>query len=154
MHAPAKLMPHLQCCPLLSMPPRRARPVQKERGMPEVEERNYAIPQRRINIQLRFTRYEVPPLRDALIVGKRAPVGANSISRAFEELSPGTFILIRVEHPVVEAVLIRASDLRKLPQQELVSRLLRQADEMMDESDTLHVTLDFEIVIDEENIEV
>jgi hypothetical protein len=122
--------------------------------MSAAHEESYRIPSRRINLQLRFTRYEVPPLRDALIVGKRAPIGANSISRAFEELSPGTFTLIKVEHPVVEGVLIRTSDLRKLPQQNLLSRLLHQADLMMDESDTLHVTLDFELIIDEDNIEV
>jgi hypothetical protein len=122
--------------------------------MSEVHEESYRIPSRRINLQLRFTRYEVPPLRDVLIVGKRAPIGANSISRAFEELSPGTFTLVKVEHPVVEAVLIRSSDLRKLPQQNLLSRLLQQADLIMDESDTLHVALDFELIIDEDNIEV
>ena len=121
--------------------------------MPDVEERSYSVPQRRINMQLRFTRYEVPPLKDALLIGKRAPIGANSISRAFEELSPGVFTLIHLEHPVIEGVLIRTSNLRKLPQAELVRRLLRQADQIMDESDTLHVTLDFEIIIDEENIE-
>jgi hypothetical protein len=44
--------------------------------------------------------------------------------------------------------------LRKLPQQNLLSRMLHQADLMMDESDTLHVALDFELIIDEDNIEV
>ena len=122
--------------------------------MPEVEERSYAAPQRRINLQLRFTRYEVPPLKDALLIGKRAPVGANSISRAFEELTPGVFTLIHLEHPVIEGVLIRTSNLSKLPQAELVRRLLHQADQIMDESDTLHVALDFELIIEEENIEV
>lgn len=105
-------------------------------------------------MQIRFTRYEVPPLKDALIIGKRAPIGANSISRAFDELSPGMFTLIRLDHPVIEAVLIRLSDLRKLPQNELLNRLLRQANQIMDDSDTLHVTLDFEIIVNEENIEV
>ena len=78
---------------------------------------------RRINLELRFTQYHLPPLDSALIIGKRAPVGANGISRAFQELSPATFQLIPVDHPVAEAVLVRASDLRKLPQQELVGRL-------------------------------
>jgi hypothetical protein len=122
--------------------------------MPESVERSYAAPQRRVNIQLRFTRYELPPLKDALIIGKRAPVGAQSINRAFQELSPGVFLLIPVEHAIVEAVLVRTSDLRKLPQQELLSRLLRQADQVMDESDTLHVALDFEMIIGEDGIEV
>jgi hypothetical protein len=109
--------------------------------------------QRKVNLELRFTPYHLPPLDSALIIGKRATVGVNGISRAFQELSPGTFQLIRVDHPVAEAVLIRASDLRKLPQEEIISRLLHEADQIMDESDTLHVKLRFEVVVSEEDIE-
>jgi hypothetical protein len=115
--------------------------------------RGETSPRRRINLQLRFTQYYLPPLDSALIIGKRAPVGANGISRAFQELSPATFQLIPVDHPVAEAVLVRASDLRKMPQQALISRLLRLADQIMNEADTLHVALRFEVIVDEEDIE-
>jgi hypothetical protein len=121
--------------------------------MPESADRGETSPRRRINLQLRFTQYYLPPLDSALIIGKRAPVGANGISRAFQELSPATFQLIPVEHPVAEAVLVRVSDLRKLPQQTLISRLLGLADQIMDEADTLHVALRFEVIVDEEDIE-
>lgn len=121
--------------------------------MPESADRRETSPQRRINLQLRFTQYHLPPLDSALIIGKRAPVGANGISRAFQELSPATFRLIPVDHPVAEAVLVRVSDLRKLPQQALLSRLLQLADQIMDETDTMHVALKFEVIVDEENIE-
>jgi hypothetical protein len=109
---------------------------------------------RKINLELRFTQYHLPPVDDALIIGKRAAVGANSISRAFEELTPGTFRLIPVEHHVAEAVLVKTSDLRKLSEAELIRRLLLQADQSMDETDTLHVKLHFEIIIGEENIRI
>jgi hypothetical protein len=122
--------------------------------MPEPADRGETTPRWKINLQLRFTPYHLPPLDSALIIGKRAPVGANGISRAFQELSPATFQLIPVEHAVAEAVLVRASDLRKLPQQELINRLLQLADQIMDETDTLHVALRFEVVVEEENIEV
>jgi hypothetical protein len=111
-------------------------------------------PSRRVNLELRLTQYYLPPLDNALIIGKRAAVGANSISRAFEELSPGTFRLIPVEHSVAEAVLVRSSDLRKVPETELVRRLLQQADQMMDATDTLHVKLHFEIIIGEQDIRI
>jgi hypothetical protein len=122
--------------------------------MPESADRGETSPRRRINLQLRFTPYHLPPLDSALIIGKRAPVGANGISRAFQELSPATFQLIPVEHSVAEAVLVRTSDLRKLPQEALIRRLLQLADQIMDEADTLHVALRFEVIIDEEDIEV
>jgi hypothetical protein len=119
----------------------------------ESADRGETSPRRRINLELRFTQYHLPPLDSALIIGKRAPVGANGISRAFQELSPATFQLIPVEHPVAEAVLLRTSDLRKMSQQALISRLLRLADQIMDEADTLHVALKFEVIVDEEDIE-
>jgi hypothetical protein len=122
--------------------------------MAPTQEGSQPLPPRRINMQLRITRDEVPPLKDAPIIGKRAPIGANSISRAFVGFPPGAFTLIWLDHPVIEAILIRMSDLRKLPQQELVGRLLHQAEQIMDESDTLHIALDFEILVNEENIEV
>jgi hypothetical protein len=121
--------------------------------MPESPGSGEMSPPRKINLQLRFTQYHLPPLDSALIIGKRAPVGANGISRAFQELSPATFRLIPVEHPVAEAVLVRASDLRKMPQEALVRRLLQIADQIMDEADTLHVSLTFEIIVHEEDIE-
>jgi hypothetical protein len=122
--------------------------------MPESADRGETTPRRKINLELRFTPYHLPPLDSALIIGKRAAVGANGISRAFQELSPATFELIPVEHPVAEAVLVRASDLRKLPQQALLRRLLQLADQIMDETDTLHVSLRFEVIVEEEDIEV
>ena len=122
--------------------------------MSEQLEQADVSPSRKINLELRLTQYHLPPLDDALIIGRRAAVGANSVSRAFEELSPGTFRLIPVEHPVAEAVLVRAADLRKLPETELIRRLLLQADQIMDETDTLHVSLHFEIIIGEEDIRI
>jgi hypothetical protein len=122
--------------------------------MSEQVEKADVLPTRKINLELRLTQYHLPPLESALIIGRRAAVGANSISRAFEELSPGTFRLIPVEHHVAEAVLIRASDLRKLSEAELVRRLLLEADQIMDETDTLHVKLHFEIIIGEEDIRI
>jgi hypothetical protein len=98
--------------------------------MPEPMDQVDLSPSRKINLELRLTQYYLPPLDNALIIGRRAAIGANSVSRAFEELSPGTFRLIPVEHHVAEAVLVRASDLRKLPEAELIRRLLLQADQI------------------------
>jgi hypothetical protein len=43
--------------------------------MPESDERGDTAPRRKINLQLRFTPYHLPPFDSALIIGKRAPVG-------------------------------------------------------------------------------
>lgn len=109
-----------------------------------------AQPSRRANIQLRFTQFGVPPVEDALIIGKAAPIGSHAIAKAFEEMSPHTFRLIEVDHPVVEAVLVRVSNLRKLPENVLIPMLLRHAEAIMDETETLHLSALISVTANEE----
>ena len=109
---------------------------------------------RRISLTFRFQHFALPPVRDALIIGRRAPIGSHSIARAFQEMSPGMFRLVRVEHPIIEAILVRESDLRKVPEGVLVERLIQYAQEIMDETDTLKVEVQVEVSVHEEDIEL
>ncbi|MBI2193473.1 MAG: hypothetical protein HYU36_15970 [Planctomycetes bacterium] len=104
---------------------------------------------RQANLTMRFTQFRLPPVQDALVIGRRAPVGANAIGRAFQEMVPGIYRLIKMDHSVVEAVMIRESDLQKIPETELVPRILRQVDKLMGDTDTLHVAIGIEIVTEE-----
>ncbi len=103
---------------------------------------------RRVRLNMRFSHFLLPPIQDALIIGRKAPVGPHSIARAFQAMVPGVYRMIRVEHPVIEAVLVRESDLRKVPQETLVSHLLQQAEAIMDETDALHVTISIEVIVE------
>lgn len=109
---------------------------------------------RKATISMSFHQFQLPPIRDALVIGRRAPVGANGVARAFHEMVPGTFRLIQVEHPTIEAILVRESALRKLPEKELVPRILSHAERIMDEEDALHVSVDIEVLVEEEGIEL
>ena len=104
----------------------------------------------RASIRLGFSQFALPPVRDALVVGKLAPVGINALSRAFEEIAPGAFKAIEVDHPVIEAVLVRLSDLRKVPEDKLVPLILRHAERIMDETDSLHVVVSIDINVEED----
>jgi len=84
-----------------------------------------------------------------LVVGKRAPVGAIALSRALEDMTPGIYETVAVKHPVIEALIVRKADLKKLPEDEFISLLLRHSGDLMDETESLHVTLDIEIEIEE-----
>jgi len=107
---------------------------------------------RKASVTMQFSAFQLPPVQDALIIGKRTPVGANSIAKALQEMSPGIFRLIKVDHPIIDALLVRESDLRKLSEEELVPRLLKHAENIMDETDTLHVKVSIEIVVEEGDI--
>lgn len=109
---------------------------------------------RRINLTMHFSQFQLPPAQDALVIGKRAPIGSNGIARAFEEMLPGTFRLIPVDHPVIEALLVRQADLRKIPEQELINRLIENAEPLMDATEALHVKNVIEVIVEEHNIQV
>ena len=107
-------------------------------------------PKRHVTVSLRMTRFELPPVESALVVGRRAPIGSNALEKALAELMPGTFRRIEVEHPVIEAVIIRESHSRRISEDGLVRLLIRHAEGMMDETEALRVTAELVITSSEE----
>jgi len=102
-----------------------------------------------VDLAMTFSQYNLPPIHDALVIGKRAKIGAGSVARAFQEMTPGMFKLYRIEHPKIEALLVRESDIRKIPEKELISRILACAEKIMDETDSLHVEITIKVSIRE-----
>jgi len=105
---------------------------------------------RTITLHATFTQFSLPPVRDALIVGKRALIGPKALFRSLEVLLKGQFELIPVEHPTVEAIIVRKSDLRKLTKDRLVPILLEEAGKIMDETDCLRVEIGISVSVTRE----
>ena len=106
-----------------------------------------------VSIDMRFSRFALPPVRDAMVIGKKARIGPHAIEKAFEDLTPGMFRLFRVDHPVIEAVLIRKSILRKMNEEALLKYISEHAEKLMDETDSLRIEINLEIDI-KETIEI
>ena len=86
---------------------------------------------RRAEVFLQLTEFEVPPVQDCLILGKRAPIGAEAARLMIESVSPDQFHVIRVDHPAVEAIVIRKSLLKAIPQERLVALVLDEAQRLL-----------------------
>lgn len=104
----------------------------------------------RISLTMEIARFHLPPVESALVVGKRAGIGPRAMEKALAEMVPDAFALITVEHPVIEAVLIRRAHLRRVPEEKLIPLILRQCENLMDESDMLHFELDIRVRTTEE----
>jgi len=103
-----------------------------------------------IRVHTIFSQFRLPPVRDALIVGKKAPIGPNALHRSLEVLMPGQFKLLSVNHPTIEAVIVRFSDLRKIPEDKFIPLLIESAEAIMDESDCLRVDVEVEFSVTQE----
>lgn len=105
---------------------------------------------RRVTVNMRLNRFDLPPVESALIVGRKAPIGSRAMSKALEEMLPGIFLRVDVEHPLVEAVIVRRAHLRRVPQTTLVDLVLREAEGVIDETEMLHVALSLTIDVTHE----
>ncbi|MCF6094385.1 hypothetical protein L1765_10455 [Microaerobacter geothermalis] len=79
--------------------------------------------QRKASISLKLSEFDMPPMQDVLIIGKKAPIGPEAARRMAEALSPEQFDLIQVEHPRIEAILIRKS-LKDILSAELITKII------------------------------
>jgi hypothetical protein len=107
-------------------------------------------PKRHITVSLRMTQFEIPPVNSALIVGRRSPIGSNALEKAMEEILPGAFVRVEVQHPVIEAVIVRRSIARRISQDKLVDLFVRHAEDMMEDTEALRVTCELVVSSSEE----
>lgn len=89
---------------------------------------------RKAEINMRFSEFEMPPMQDALIVGKRAPIGAEATRRMVDILSPEQYEIIRIEHEYVEAIVVRRSLLNMLSQDKLIPIIMEEGEKIANES--------------------
>jgi len=102
-------------------------------------------------IRLEISAFNLPPIKDALIIGRKSNIGLNALERALEEMAPGIYTTIRIEdHPVIEGIIIRSENLRKLPKEDFMELLISHCEKVMNESDSLHISLDIKLIVEEE----
>lgn len=101
-------------------------------------------------MDLRLSAFHLPPVRSALVVGKRSSIGPNALEKALQEMMPGSFRRVDVEHDVIQSLLVNEVHLRRLPEDELVALVIRHAEGIIDASETLHVEIEIELHVRED----
>lgn len=111
------------------------------------EKMNYS---RKALLRLKISEFDMPPMQDMLIIGKKAPIGPEAVRRMAEALSPDQFTIIRVDHAKIEAVLVRNSLLTMMDEPKLVSIVLEEADKLISETAVLRSELKIEMFVQRE----
>ncbi|MEJ8544439.1 hypothetical protein [Brevibacillus borstelensis] len=105
---------------------------------------------RKATLSLRISEFEVPPMQDLLIVGRKAPIGPEAVRRMAEALSPEQFTLVKIDHPRIEAVLIRNSLMQMLDRDVLMNIILEEAENMISDSMVLRSELKIAVSVQRE----
>ncbi|RNC29817.1 MAG: hypothetical protein AWM53_00035 [Candidatus Dichloromethanomonas elyunquensis] len=81
---------------------------------------------KKADIVIRLSEFEMPPMQDVLIVGRKAPIGPEAARRMVDILSPEQYEIIKLNHPVIEAIVIRKTLLNLLEQEKLIEAIMEE----------------------------
>jgi hypothetical protein len=103
-------------------------------------------------LSARVSEYEIPPIRDALVLGREAPIGCQAMRRALGLLIKTPYAHIELEDEVISGILVRENLLRRLPEDQLIEDqliefVLTHIKPMMGIEEVLHIELDIEVQV-------
>jgi len=102
---------------------------------------------RKAEIIMRLSEFEMPPMQDVLIVGRKAPIGPEAARRMVDILSPEQYEIVQVDNPVIEAVVIRKSLTNMIERDKLISLILDEGGKIANESTIIkaHINIVLEV---------
>ncbi|MEW6726142.1 hypothetical protein ACP3TJ_03430 [Desulforudis sp. 1088] len=116
-------------------------------GAKEGKQSSFSEPTRRGEIVLKLSEFEFPPMRDVLLVGRKAPIGPEAVRRMVDALSPEQYEIIRLQHPLFEAVVVKKSLLKILPEEKLLPIILEEGERVAAENTIVKVQVDVVIYV-------
>src|ERR1700704_4293252 len=96
-------------------------------------------------VRARVTEFGYPPIRDALVLGKTAPLGAEAFRKAVDLLVASPFEDIQVEDDVIGSVLVQTSVLRRISKDNFIDFIIRRVKPLMSTEEILHLDLQIEV---------
>jgi len=102
---------------------------------------------RKAQLNIRFSEFELPPMQDILVIGRRAPIGPEAVRRMVDALAPGQYELIEYELGPIEAVAVRTSLFNWINRDILLDNVLDEALKIDIEKTLLKVKLELSISV-------
>ena len=102
---------------------------------------------RTAEISIRLSEFEIPPMQDILLVGRRSPIGPEAAKRMVDALSPEQYEVIPVEEGPLEAMVVRKSLLKLIPEEKLLPIILEEGFKIATENMVIKAQIDVVIAI-------
>lgn len=102
---------------------------------------------RKADVSIRLSEFEIPPMQDVLLVGKRAPIGPEAIRRMVSALSPDQYEVIQLNHDIFEAAVLKKSLVKLLPEEKLLPIILEEGARIATEKTVVKAQVDIAIQV-------
>ncbi len=104
------------------------------------------------DVVARITEYQIPPFRDALVLGREASIGCHAVRRALSLLVKIPFSHIELDDDIIGDILIRENLLRRMPKEQVVAFVLTHVKPMMGAEEVLQIDLDIAVTLTAQTI--
>jgi hypothetical protein len=105
----------------------------------------------RTTLRARVTEFAYPPVHDALVLGKSAPLGTEAFRKALGLLVSNPFESMSIEDDIVGSILVRSAVLRRMSKEGLVEFVLSHVKPLMTPDEILHLDLQIEVEVGGDN---
>lgn len=105
------------------------------------------------SVKAKMSEFDIPPIKDGLVLGKAAPIGSIAMCNALELLHAAPFEHIEMkDHDIISDILVRKGLLRRLPRDKLIRFVENRIVPLMDQSEIIHLELKAEVFISEDRL--
>lgn len=102
---------------------------------------------RKAQLNIRLSEFEIPPMQDVLLVGKRAPIGPEAVRRMVDAMSPEQYEIICLDHPIFEALVIKKSLLKQISRDKLLPIILEEGERIATEETVIKAQVNIVIQV-------
>jgi hypothetical protein len=101
-------------------------------------------------VRVRLKALEIPPVKDGIVIGKRAPIGAEAMMRTLKLMSNEQFVHLPIKgDDIMSDAIVREAVLRKLKRDKLYAFITKRIRPLMADNELLMLDMEIEVVVEE-----
>jgi hypothetical protein len=101
-------------------------------------------------VRVRLKALEIPPVKDGIVIGKRAPIGAEAMLRTLKLMSNEQFVHLPIKgDDIMSDAIVREAVLRKLKREKLYAFMAKRIRPLMADNELLMLDMEIEVVVEE-----
>jgi len=102
-------------------------------------------------LRARVQEFNIPPIRDALVLGRDSPIGCVAIRKALNLLGASPFEHLEVQDEIISDIVVRRAILRRIPKETLIAFVLNRVKPLMGTEEILQLDIEAEVLLEEES---
>lgn len=100
-------------------------------------------------MRVRVRALEIPPIKDALVIGRDAAIGGEAMARTLRLMTNEKFERITLKDDIVQEIIVRSAVVRKVGKERLTHFVVNRVKPIMAESELLLLDIQVEVVIED-----